>query len=100
MEIARDRFLNIVGGTFNQSSKLWCDLQESKHREPGIRKAASGAPSTCERMLDQWAVWSNHCLSTGTESGAPQLYQLNDFLEDALTGSIMERCKKRERDLP
>ena len=97
MEIARDRFLNIVGGTFNQSSKLRCDLQGSKHRGTGISKAASGAPSTCERMLDQRAVWSNHCLSTGTEAGAPQLYQLDDFVEDALTGSIMDRCKKRER---
>ena len=97
MKIARDRFLKTVDGTFNQSSNMWCDRQGSKHRETSIRKAVPGAPSTCERMLDQWAVWSNHCLSTGTGSGAPQLYQLNDFLGDALTGSIMDRGKKRER---
>ena len=48
-------------------------------------------------MLGQWAVWPNYCLSTGTGAGAPQLHQLNDFLEDALTGSIMDRGKKRER---
>ena len=73
------------------------DLLESNHQEEGIKTAASGAPSTCERMLDQWSIWGNHCSSTRTNPGAPKLHQVRDFLVDAKTGSIMDHGQKPQR---
>ena len=97
LEVIKCRFHKIVTRTLQEASGLYMDLLESNHQEEGIKTAASGAPATCERMLDQWAIWENHCLSTGTNLGAPKLHQLHDFLIDAKTGSIMDRGKKRER---
>jgi len=95
--VIQDRFHTIVTETLQESSTLYMYRLEPRHQEDGIRKAASGAPSTCERMLDQWTIWENHCASTGTNPGAPKLHQLHDFLVDAQTGSIMDRGKKRQR---
>ena len=97
LQVIKQRFYKIVMGTLEESSTLYMDLLESLHQDEGIKKAASGSPGTCERMLDQWAIWENHCLSTGTNPGAPKLHQLHDFLIDARTGTIMDRGKKRQR---
>ena len=97
LEVIKQRFYKIVTGTLEESSSLYMDLLESNHQEEGIKTAASGSPATCERMLDQWAIWENHCFSTGTNPGALKLHQLHDFLTDAKPGSTMDRGKKRER---
>jgi hypothetical protein len=96
-EVIQERFHKIVTTTLKKTSSLFRDLKESRHQESGIKKAAKGAPSTGERMLDQWRVWEDFCNSTNTNPGEPELHQLNDFLEDAEIGSIMDRGKKRKR---
>ena len=53
-ETIQDRFHKIVTEVLQETSSLYVNLQESRHQEAGIRKAAKGAPSTGERMLDQW----------------------------------------------
>ena len=83
--------------TLLESNALYLGLLKSRRQENGIRKAAFGVVSACERMLYQWGAWDNHCASTGANPGAPKPDQFNDFLVDAQMGTTMDRGKKRQR---
>lgn len=55
------------------------------------------SPSTLQRHLSGWQVWTSYCVLQGWTAAAPSMAQVLDFLESLRAGCTRDRGKERKR---